>query len=174
MLQIKVCVTYNFVWNSFINKVNKFTYFSLIKSYWPKLHVIVSFKLLHSPFGNLTQRAWAGRSPGGSISTNRTSPPGALDCVGVCERLLADSFAFIGQQQRGSVWTGKRRGELWSNPPRPKQLQQGERGGGESQPAGAAVASQPRSQPAWASRLASLASPDYAASPLLLPGTPAL
>lgn len=59
------------------------------------------------------------------------------------------------EQERRAGGGGEGRG-LWSNPPRPKQLQEGgEERREAAAAAAAAAASQPRVQPAWASPLAS-------------------
>lgn len=72
----------------------------------------------------------------------------------------------------GSVWTGKRWG-LWSNPPRPKQHQEGERREDSRSPQQQQQQQpQPLFQPAWATLLASLASSDCAAPLLQPPRTP--
>lgn len=159
--------------------MNKFTCFAFINSYW--LFTACSFILcnrsavyrpvLMPVFGTCTRCVLCYKP---NISLGSTGLCGRfwVNCSQISSPSLVNNNGVrVNREQERRA--GRRRWGIWSNPPRPKQLQEGEEGG-EPQPAAAAAASQPRFQPAWASRLASLASSDCAAPPLLPPRTPGL
>lgn len=95
---------------------------------------------------------------------SRTNQAPSPECSAVWA-FLNDCAQISSLSLVNDIWVRVNREEegLWSNPPRPKQHQEGETSG-EPQP-GAAASSQPRFQPAWASRNVSLASSVFTASP---------
>lgn len=132
-------------------KVNKFTCFAFINSY--KLFTVWHFDFLwgtHRLSPCMSGCMWDVHPVRPVLQIERT-PPGLLAVWAFlynCSQITSPSLV----HSSGVRVNREEEGELWSNPPRPKQHQEGERGG-EPQPAAAAAAaaSQPRSQPAWAS-----------------------